>query len=48
MIDVGPELEVTPRFALLLEYDLWTPVVDDPGDFYASSDNHMVFVGFRS
>jgi opacity protein-like surface antigen len=47
MVTAGLELALTRRFAVLVEYDLWTPVVDDPGDFYAFSDNHMAFVGFR-
>ncbi|MCK5800564.1 MAG: hypothetical protein KAI47_25420 [Deltaproteobacteria bacterium] len=46
-ITAGVELRFGARFALLLEYDLFEPVVDDPGDFYSFIRSHLVQVGFR-
>ena len=46
-VAVGLELAVTRSFAIMLEYDLYKPVVDDPGDFFSFVDNHLVLIGFR-
>ena len=43
----GFELAVTRSFAVLAEYQYFRPVVDDPGDFYAFVDNHIIQLGFR-
>lgn len=43
---LGVELALTDGFALLLEYDLYKALVDDPGDGYAFSDSHLMQVGF--
>ena len=46
-ITAGFEFRLGRRFALLLEYNLFEPVVDDPGDFYSFIRSHLVQVGFR-
>ncbi len=46
-VAVGLEVAVTRTFAILVEYDFYTPVVDDPGDFFSFVDNHLVLVGFK-
>ena len=46
-VALGLELAVTPSFAIMVEYDLYKPVVDDPGDFFSFVDNHLVLIGFR-
>ncbi len=46
-VTAGVELAVTRTFAIMVEYDFFTPVVDDPGDFYSFVDSHLVLIGFR-
>lgn len=46
-VTAGVELAVTRTFAIMVEYDFFTPVVDDAGDFYSFVDNHLVLIGFR-
>lgn len=46
-VAAGLELALTPTFAIMVEYDLYKPVVDDPGDFFSFVDNHLVLMGFR-
>lgn len=46
-LSAGVEWEVSKGFALLVEYDLLAPLVDDPGDNFAFVTNHIAGVGVR-
>lgn len=47
MLTVGLQLFSGHAAPLLFEYSFWHQVVDDPGDFFSFSDNHIVAVGVR-
>jgi hypothetical protein len=36
-----------PPFGVVIEYNYWTQVLDDPGDFYSFVDNHILLAGVR-
>ncbi len=44
---VGLQQKLGRHVALLLEYNLWQPVVDDPGDFFSFERSHIVIFGVR-
>jgi hypothetical protein len=46
-LTVGLEWEVSEGLALLGEYDILMPLVDDPGDNFAFVTNHIVGIGVR-
>jgi hypothetical protein len=46
-ITLGLEWELSRRLALLAEYDLLAPLVDDPGDNFAFVVNHIFGIGVR-
>lgn len=43
----GLQLKLNRIAALLVEYNLWQPVVDDPGDFFSFERSHIALVGVR-
>ncbi len=45
-IAIGLKQAFNDEFALLLEYNLYKALVDDPGDGYAFTDSHLMQVGF--
>ena len=47
MVTAGLQLFSNRRVHLLLEYDFWEPVVDDPGDFYEVARSHIVLAGLQ-
>ncbi len=44
---VGLQYRLGRHVALLLEYNLWQPVVDDPGDFFSFERSHIAIFGVR-
>lgn len=44
---LGAELSVTRRWGFLLEYGRWTPLWNDPGDFYRFAHNNVFAAGAR-
>jgi len=46
-IHVGGEIRINKNLAFMLEYGAWASVLDDPGDNFAMTTSHMVFVGLR-
>ena len=46
MLTAGLEFQTGP-VGLMIEYNFWTQVLDDPGDFYSFSDNHIIMTGVR-
>ena len=46
-LSVGIELLGARHFAVLLEYDHWFPINDDPGDFYRFLPTNIFGVAFR-
>jgi hypothetical protein len=44
---LGLELSITPRIGWLLECGRWTPVWNDPGDFYRFAHNNVFATGMR-
>lgn len=47
MLTGGVQLWSRAPVSLLVEYSLLEPIVDDPGDFYAFSRNHLLVGGVR-
>jgi hypothetical protein len=48
MLHAGLELSRATGRALLLEYSVGLPVVNDPGDFYGFATNHFFSLAFRT
>jgi len=48
MLHAGLELSRATGRALLLEYSVGVPVVNDPGDFYGFGTNHFFSIAFRT
>ena len=48
MLHAGIELTRATGRALLLEYSVGLPVVNDPGDFYGFATNHFFSIAFRT
>lgn len=48
MLHAGLELSRATGRALLLEYSVGLPVVNDPGDFYGFATNHFFSIAFRT
>jgi hypothetical protein len=44
---VGLQYRLGRHVALLFEYNLWQPVVDDPGDFFSFERSHIAIFGVR-
>jgi len=44
---LGLEWMLSDGFGLLVEYDVMVPVIDDPGDNFAFTTNHIVGIGIR-
>ena len=42
---LGVALHASDTTSFLLEYNFWWAVVDDPGDFYAFSNSHILMAG---
>ena len=47
-LHAGIELVRASGRALLLEYSIATPIVDDPGDFYEFATNHFFSIAFHT
>jgi hypothetical protein len=46
-VSVGLEIFGGGERSYFLEYNWWTPVLDDPGDRFAFADNHIFLAGLR-
>ena len=46
-LTAGIEWEASKGLALLFEYDLILPLIDDPGDNFAFITNHIIGLGMR-
>ncbi len=44
---LGIKQRIGRRAAIFIEYNLWQPVVDDPGDFFSFERSHFFFIGLR-
>jgi hypothetical protein len=47
-LHVGVELSTSTGRAVMFEYGYLRPIVNDPGDFYAFTTNHLFSIAFRT